>query len=210
MPDFSFKCPACKTELTAQDDWRGLQTQCPQCGESVTIPDANDFNKAVFRKFISKTSSQIKKFLNLNKTVIIVIILCIFTLVSNTLITIYFSSKTKKSPVNTITVNTAKENKTPQAKPIYELINAYFNSCLRGNYSVSPFFAPGIQTRIYHNNLINWQIIGNRYDKWNDDSNFIRVIIEICNPHGGSIKRHADFLVKQYNNQWKIVSIQEF
>lgn len=36
MP-FHFKCPHCNAKLEAEDDWNGMETQCPQCSKNITI-----------------------------------------------------------------------------------------------------------------------------------------------------------------------------
>jgi hypothetical protein len=34
---FHFRCPACNAKLEAEDDWAGLETQCPQCSQNIKI-----------------------------------------------------------------------------------------------------------------------------------------------------------------------------
>lgn len=37
---FHFRCPSCNAKLEAEDDWNGMETQCPQCSQNITIvPD---------------------------------------------------------------------------------------------------------------------------------------------------------------------------
>ena len=36
MP-FHFKCPHCNAKLEAEDDWNGMETQCPQCSQNIKI-----------------------------------------------------------------------------------------------------------------------------------------------------------------------------
>ena len=38
MSTFVFKCPRCQAEVEADEDWRGLESPCPQCGETIAIP----------------------------------------------------------------------------------------------------------------------------------------------------------------------------
>lgn len=35
---FKFRCPKCQTELEAQDEWKGMETNCPSCNATVKIP----------------------------------------------------------------------------------------------------------------------------------------------------------------------------
>ena len=34
---FYFRCPHCNIKLEAEDDWNGMETQCPQCNQNITI-----------------------------------------------------------------------------------------------------------------------------------------------------------------------------
>ena len=38
MASFEFNCPQCKNMLSAEDEWRGMETQCPRCGNDIIIP----------------------------------------------------------------------------------------------------------------------------------------------------------------------------
>ena len=38
MTTFNFNCPQCKNSLSAQEEWRGLTTECPYCKKNITIP----------------------------------------------------------------------------------------------------------------------------------------------------------------------------
>lgn len=38
MSEFKFTCPECGMRLSAVDDWRGEKTDCPNCGNEITIP----------------------------------------------------------------------------------------------------------------------------------------------------------------------------
>ena len=38
METFNFNCPQCKNLLSAEDEWRGMETQCPYCEKTITIP----------------------------------------------------------------------------------------------------------------------------------------------------------------------------
>lgn len=50
MP-FIFRCPKCGEKLEAQDEWNGMETECPQCNERITIvrgqPDENAQNASI-------------------------------------------------------------------------------------------------------------------------------------------------------------------
>ena len=35
---FHFRCPHCNAKLEAEDDWQGLETQCPNCQQNLHIP----------------------------------------------------------------------------------------------------------------------------------------------------------------------------
>ena len=41
MP-FYFRCPHCNTELEAEYDWAGMETSCPNCSQTITIPLERD------------------------------------------------------------------------------------------------------------------------------------------------------------------------
>ena len=46
---FTFKCPHCNVKLEAEDDWIGMEAECPGCGNNVTI------TKPVMLKIIKQT-----------------------------------------------------------------------------------------------------------------------------------------------------------
>lgn len=37
---FHFRCPNCNTKLEAEDDWQGMENQCPSCQQNLQIPSA--------------------------------------------------------------------------------------------------------------------------------------------------------------------------
>ena len=37
MAEFITKCPHCNVELQAQNEWIGMEAECPECGKSITI-----------------------------------------------------------------------------------------------------------------------------------------------------------------------------
>ena len=41
---FHFRCPNCNTKLEAEDDWQGMETQCPSCQQNLQIPSATSQN----------------------------------------------------------------------------------------------------------------------------------------------------------------------
>lgn len=41
---FHFRCPVCNAKLEAEDDWQGLETQCPNCQQNLQIPSATSQN----------------------------------------------------------------------------------------------------------------------------------------------------------------------
>ena len=45
MAEFITKCPHCNAELQAQDEWNGMEVECPQCQKTFTISvaDTNDY-----------------------------------------------------------------------------------------------------------------------------------------------------------------------
>ncbi|MBO7329076.1 MAG: hypothetical protein J6W00_09940, partial [Lentisphaeria bacterium] len=38
MATFYFNCPHCGNLLSAEDEWRGMATQCPYCQKTIIIP----------------------------------------------------------------------------------------------------------------------------------------------------------------------------
>ena len=41
MAEFTTKCPRCKTELTIQEEWIGMEAECPECRHTFVIPRNN-------------------------------------------------------------------------------------------------------------------------------------------------------------------------
>jgi DNA-directed RNA polymerase subunit RPC12/RpoP len=42
--DMIFNCPSCKQQLEAETHMAGTEIQCPSCGVSIVIPEANPMN----------------------------------------------------------------------------------------------------------------------------------------------------------------------
>ena len=38
MKKFTFTCPHCATRCEAEESWRGMLTECPECGQAIKIP----------------------------------------------------------------------------------------------------------------------------------------------------------------------------
>ena len=38
MATFNFNCPQCGNLLAGEDEWRGMETQCPECKKNIIIP----------------------------------------------------------------------------------------------------------------------------------------------------------------------------
>ena len=38
MATFNFNCPQCGNLLSGEDEWRGMETQCPECKKNIVIP----------------------------------------------------------------------------------------------------------------------------------------------------------------------------
>ena len=75
MATFNFNCPQCKKYLSAEDEWRGLTTECPHCHQTITIP----FNSKQNSSKIEKRPAKVKAVLTTLPWKWI-IILTIFTL----------------------------------------------------------------------------------------------------------------------------------
>ena len=44
MAEFITKCPHCNAELQAQDEWIGMEVECPQCKKTFTVYTTNTDN----------------------------------------------------------------------------------------------------------------------------------------------------------------------
>ena len=38
MANFEFNCPQCDNLLSAEEEWRGMETQCPRCSKDIVVP----------------------------------------------------------------------------------------------------------------------------------------------------------------------------
>lgn len=54
MAKFSVKCPACGESITCDDEWRGMNLECPYCKQNFTAPR----KKTPRQQFSGKTSFQ--------------------------------------------------------------------------------------------------------------------------------------------------------
>ena len=46
MEKFTFECPECKTVLEAEKEWINTQTECPECGKGIIIPNPCNENNS--------------------------------------------------------------------------------------------------------------------------------------------------------------------
>ena len=49
MAEFEMKCPHCGAELTVQEEWIGMEVECPQCKNTFSVqgnPDQSAFPAA--------------------------------------------------------------------------------------------------------------------------------------------------------------------
>jgi len=66
MSTFTFNCPHCNSELEAQNEWAGLQMECPSCNQTITVIKKE---KAITLQSMDKTAENLvptkKSFRNL-------------------------------------------------------------------------------------------------------------------------------------------------
>lgn len=39
MADFTFSCPLCGKHLRVESEWAGMEIECPNCNQTITVPD---------------------------------------------------------------------------------------------------------------------------------------------------------------------------
>ena len=61
MAIFNFNCPQCGNLLSAEDEWRGMETQCPMCNKNITIPSNSSLAEDIKKTY----DTDIEKHLNL-------------------------------------------------------------------------------------------------------------------------------------------------
>ena len=61
MATFNFNCPQCGNLLSAEDEWRGMETQCPTCNKNITIPPNSSLADNIKKTY----DTDIEKHLNL-------------------------------------------------------------------------------------------------------------------------------------------------
>ena len=59
MSNFIFLCPHCSGEFEAQEDWCGMEAECPNCNNSVTI---NKPSRPILSPVVSKKTEESSKF----------------------------------------------------------------------------------------------------------------------------------------------------
>lgn len=58
MSNFTFTCPKCNQQLEAEEEWIGMQTECPCCKQTVTIEKVQEASKIVLKAVGHKVSNQ--------------------------------------------------------------------------------------------------------------------------------------------------------
>ena len=61
MANFEFNCPQCGNLLSAEDEWRGMESLCPTCNKNITIP----LNPSLEEDITKTYDIDIEKHLNL-------------------------------------------------------------------------------------------------------------------------------------------------
>ena len=46
MATFTFNCPQCGNLLSGEEEWRGMETQCPYCQKAIIIPVDKDYENS--------------------------------------------------------------------------------------------------------------------------------------------------------------------
>ena len=46
MAEFETKCPHCQSALNVQDEWIGMEVECPLCKQNFTIPENQPAGRA--------------------------------------------------------------------------------------------------------------------------------------------------------------------
>ena len=70
MSNFTFNCPHCGNPLKAQEEWRGQQTDCPYCGQTITVPTAITLQKP---NIVKRAILQSKNYIRNNKKRIVAV-----------------------------------------------------------------------------------------------------------------------------------------
>ena len=75
MATFYFNCPHCGNLLSAEDEWRGMATQCPYCQKTIIIPVNENFKKN------SMPSNSVSRKKQIWKILIPVVSICLIAVV---------------------------------------------------------------------------------------------------------------------------------
>ena len=46
MATFNFNCPECGNLLSGEDEWRGMESECPYCQKAIIIPVNEDYENS--------------------------------------------------------------------------------------------------------------------------------------------------------------------
>ena len=104
MATFNFNCPQCKNLLSAEDEWRGMESECPYCQETITIPLEENLPKEDSKKTLSFSKNKLIKI-----SIISVLICSIITCIAIWLVSI--TPKKVGSPASTNSESRSVEEK---------------------------------------------------------------------------------------------------
>ena len=63
MATFTFNCPQCGNLLSGEEEWRGMETQCPYCQKAIIIPVDKDYENSDIPQKTACRKKQILKIL---------------------------------------------------------------------------------------------------------------------------------------------------
>ena len=107
METFNFNCPQFKNLLSAEDEWRGMETQCPYCQKTIIIP-------------LPLSSIHSPKYFGGKRKLFIACII-VFLLAASTVI--YFTIKSKSAflleEITGVNIGQSVSNKNPDGNTIF-------------------------------------------------------------------------------------------
>ena len=113
MATFNFNCPQCGNLLSGEEEWRGMETQCPYCQKAIIIPVDKDYeNSDIPQKTACRKKQILKILIPVVSFCLIAVVVFLWSCNSSKSASSSTGKKRQSSSIKTNTIEHSKANST--------------------------------------------------------------------------------------------------